>query len=169
MTTLLFYIFSCLTVLGALLVITAKNPVNSILALIATFFFITCHYMLLNAQFLGIVNMIVYAGAVMVLFLFVIMLLNLNKDTEPQHSIYIKVGGIVAAGMLMVTLLAAFKSTINITHNALAVVHTNQVGLLKNLGKVLFNDFLLPFELSSILFLSAIIGAVMLGKKEVGE
>ena len=113
--------------------------------------------------------MIVYAGAVMVLFLFVIMLLNLNKDSEPQHNIYIKVGGVIAAGMLMVTLLAAFKSTINITHNALAVVHTNQVGLLKNLGKVLFNDFLLPFELSSILFLSAIIGAVMLGKKEVGE
>lgn len=169
MTSLLFYIFACCAIIGALFTVTSRSPINSILSLIATFFFITCHYMLLNAQFLGIVNMIVYAGAVMVLFLFVIMLLNLNKETEPQHSVFVKIGGMIAAGMLMVTLLGAFKETTNFTHNTLSVVHTNQVGLLKNLGQVLFKDFLLPFELSSILFLSAIIGAVMLGKKEVGE
>lgn len=169
MSSILFYLFAFCVIVSALFVVLSKTPINSILSLIATFFFITCHYILLNAQFLGIVNMIVYAGAIMVLFLFTIMLLNLNKDTEPQHNLYVKLAAFVAGGILMVTLLAAFKQTGNITHNTLSVVHANQIGLLKNLGQTLFNDFLLPFEISSILFLAAIVGAVMLGKKEVGE
>ncbi len=169
MSSILFYFFSVITIISALIVVSAKNPINSILALISTFFFITCHYILLNAQFLGIVNMIVYAGAIMVLFLFTVMLLNLNKDTEPQHNVMVKIGGVIAGGLLLMVLTAAFKQTTNFTHNTLAVVYTNQVGTLKNLGQTLFKDFLLPFEISSLLFLGAIIGAVILGKKEVGE
>ncbi len=169
MSTLLFYIFSLFTIVSALGVVVSRTPINSILSLIATFFFITCHYILLNAQFLGIVNIIVYAGAIMVLFLFTIMLLNLNKDAEPQHNNLVKIGGVVASGMLMVVLLSAFKHTGNITHNTLAVVHVNQVGLLENLGKTLFTKFLVPFEISSVLFIAAVVGAVVLGKKEIGE
>lgn len=169
MSSILFYFFSVITIISALIVVSAKNPINSILALISTFFFITCHYILLNAQFLGIVNMIVYAGAIMVLFLFTVMLLNLNKDTEPQHNVMVKIGGVIAGGLMLIVLTAAFKQTTNFTHNTLAVVYTNQVGTLKNLGQTLFKDFLLPFEISSLLFLGAIIGAVILGKKEVGE
>ncbi len=169
MSTILFFVFAVLTIMGAIFVISAKTPINSILSLIATFFFITCNYILLNAQFLGIVNMIVYAGAIMVLFLFTIMLLNLNKDAEPQHNVYIKIGGVIAAGIFLLVILSAFVKTGNITNNTLAVVHTNQVGLLKNLGNTLFTEFLIPFELTSVLFITAIIGAVMLGKKEIGE
>ncbi|MEQ1734549.1 MAG: NADH-quinone oxidoreductase subunit J [Bacteroidia bacterium] len=169
MTTLLFYIFSILTIVSAIGVVSSKTPINSILSLIATFFFISCHYILLNAQFLGIVNMIVYAGAIMVLFLFTIMLLNLNKDSEPQHNNFIKMGAVIASGMLLIVLLSAFKDTININHNTLAVVHVNQVGLLQNLGTVLFTKFLVPFEISSVLFIAGVVGAVVLGKKEIGE
>ena len=169
MSSILFYVFAVLTIISALLVVAVKNPINSILSLISTFFFITCHYILLNAQFLGIVNMIVYAGAIMVLFLFTVMLLNLNKDTEPQHNSFVKIGAVIAAGMLLIVLTAAFKQTTNFTHNTLAVVYTNQIGTLKNLGQTLFKDYLLPFEISSMLFLGAIIGAVVLGKKEAGE
>jgi NADH-quinone oxidoreductase subunit J len=169
MSTLLFYIFAFLTIVSAILVVSSRTPINSILSLIATFFFISCHYILLNAQFLGIVNMIVYAGAIMVLFLFTIMLLNLNTDSEPQHNNFIKIGGVIASGMLMIVLLSAFKNTENFNHNTLAVVHANQVGLMQNLGKTLFTKFLVPFEISSVLFIAAVVGAVVLGKKEIGE
>jgi NADH-quinone oxidoreductase subunit J len=78
----------------------SKNPVFSVLWLIVTFFTISGHYILLNAQFLAVVNIIVYAGAIMVLFLFVIMLMNLSKDTEPQKSKWLKLAGAVAGGCL---------------------------------------------------------------------
>ena len=87
--------------------------------------------------------MIVYAGAIMVLFLFTVMLLNLNKDTEPQHNAMVKIGAVIASGLLLIVLTAAFKQTTNFTHNTLAVVYTNQVGTIKNLGQTLFKDFLL--------------------------
>lgn len=82
----LFWFLTVMAISCALGVILSRNPVNSVLFLIATFFAISGHYILLNAQFLAIVNIIVYAGAIMVLFLFVIMLMNLNADTEPQKN-----------------------------------------------------------------------------------
>ncbi|HZI02049.1 MAG TPA: NADH-quinone oxidoreductase subunit J, partial [Flavisolibacter sp.] len=94
-TQIVFYLLSALSIISALLVITSKNPVHSVLWLIVTFFTISGHYILLNAQFLAVVNIIVYAGAVMVLFLFVIMLMNLNKDTEPQKNKWLKLAGAV--------------------------------------------------------------------------
>jgi NADH-quinone oxidoreductase subunit J len=83
-TLILFWVLSIFALFSALMVVTSKNPVFSVIWLIVTFFIISGHYILLNAQFLAIVNIIVYAGAIMVLFLFVIMLMNLSKDTEPQ-------------------------------------------------------------------------------------
>ena len=77
---------------SAIMVVISKNPVHSVLWLIVTFFAISGHYILMNAQFLGIVNLIVYAGAIMVLFLFVIMLMNLNAETEPQKNKWLKTG-----------------------------------------------------------------------------
>ena len=93
---ILFWFLSVVALFSALMVITSKNPVYSVLWLIATFFAISGHYILLNAQFLAIVNVIVYAGAIMVLFLFVIMLMNLNKETEPQKNRWLKMAGAVA-------------------------------------------------------------------------
>src|SRR5437762_9214693 len=93
------------------MVVFSKNPIHSVLYLIITFFAIAGHYVLLNAQFLAAVHVIVYAGAIMVLFLFVIMLLNLNKETEPHKSNALKLAAVIAAGLLLVVLVGALKGT----------------------------------------------------------
>lgn len=161
-TQILFWILSVIALFSAVMVITSKNPVYSVLWLIITFFSISGHYILLNAQFLAIVNIIVYAGAIMVLFLFVIMLMNLTKDTEPQKSKWLKLAGAVAGGCLLLVLVSALRHT----ETQMTQMVTGDIGLIENLGKVLFNDYIVPFEISSILFLSAMVGAVVIGKKE---
>ncbi len=163
-TQILFWFLSVVALFSALMVITSKNPVYSVLWLIVTFFSISGHYILLNAQFLAIVNIIVYAGAIMVLFLFVIMLMNLNKETEPQKNRWLKMAGAVAGGCLLLVLVAALKDT-DIKQQQ-ALVNEGSIGLIKNLGKELFTTYVIPFEISSVLFLSAMVGAVVIGKKE---
>lgn len=164
MTTYIFYFLSFFALLCALMVVFSKNPVHSVLYLIMTFFAIAGHYILLNAQFLAAVHVIVYAGAIMVLFLFVIMLLNLNTESEPHKKPWLKFAAVIAAGLFLITIVGTLKG-------AEATVQVQKVdksiGLIENLGKVLFKDFLLPFEVSSILFLSAMVGSVMLGKKNI--
>lgn len=159
----LFYLVAFLTILFSLLVIFTKNPVYSVLYLIATFFTFTIHYILLNAQFLAVVNFIVYMGAIMVLFLFVLMLMNLNKDTEPMKSNLVKIIGVIAGGTFLVTLGGSVNA---IQTSAVSTLPNSDIGLVENLGKVLFSEFLLPFEVSSILLLSAMVGAVLLAKKD---
>jgi NADH-quinone oxidoreductase subunit J len=159
----LFYLVAFLSIFFSLLVIFSKNPVHSVLYLIVTFFTFTIHYILLNAQFLAIVNFIVYMGAIMVLFLFVLMLLNLNEETEPIKPTLLKVMGVVAGMCLLVTLAGSLKA---LSVSEPVVLQNANLGLVKNLGKVLFNQFLLPFEISSLLLLSAMVGAVLLAKKE---
>jgi NADH-quinone oxidoreductase subunit J len=163
MTEILFWFLTALTLMGALMVVFSKNPVHSVLWLILVFFAISGHYILLNAQFLAIVNLIVYAGAIMVLFLFVIMLMNLNAETEPQKNKWLKMAGAFAGGSLMLVMVAALKDT-DIRTKTLAGKEGN-IGLVQELGKVLFTDYVLPFEISSVLFLSAMVGAVVIGKK----
>jgi NADH-quinone oxidoreductase subunit J len=104
----------------------------------------------------------VYAGAIMVLFLFVIMLMNLNKDTEPQKSKWLKIAGALAGSCLLLVLVAAFRNVEGQT----AEMNSGDIGLIQNLGRVLFTEYVVPFEISSILFLSAMVGAVVIGKKE---
>lgn len=143
--------------------IFTKNPVHSVLYLVITFFTFTVHYILLNAQFLAVVNFIVYMGAIMVLFLFVLMLLNLNKETEPMKSNLVKVMAVIA-GLCLITTLIGSMNLLEVS-NPVVLVNPN-IGLVKELGKVLFKDFLLPFEISSILLLTAMIGAVLLAKND---
>lgn len=157
-----FYFLSFVAILTSLLVVVSKNPVHSVLYLILTFFAITGHYVLLNAQFLAIVNMVVYAGAIMVLFLFVIMFLNLNKDAEPKKPIVMQFASVISAGLLFLVLVAAVKDVIITT----PVTVDSQIGTVANLGKKLFTDYVVPFEITSVLFLSAMIGAVVIGKKQ---
>jgi NADH-quinone oxidoreductase subunit J len=157
-----FYFLAFLSVMFALLVVVSKNPIHSVLYLILTFFTIAAHYILLNAQFLAVVHVIVYAGAIMVLFLYVIMLLNLNAEVEPHKSRWLKIAATVSGGLLMVVLVGALRSYAVSARPAEVI----DIGMIKNLGKVLYNEFMLPFEISSILFLAAMVGAVMLGKKE---
>lgn len=166
MDKILFLFLAAVAICSALAVIFAKSPVYSVLALIITFFSIAGHFVLLNAQFLAIVNVIVYAGAIMVLFLFVIMLLNLNRSSEPQKPFYVKLAACIAGGLLLVTLVGAIKGAS--IQNSDALVGTD-IGSVERLGQVLFTNFLFPFEISSVLFLSAMIGAVMLGKKNLKD
>lgn len=166
MDQLVFLILSIISIGAALAVIFSKNPVYSVLFLILTFFSIAGHYVLLNAEFLFIVHIIVYAGAILVLFLFVIMLLNLNKTTETGKSMLPKIAGAISGGLLLIVLLGAVKG-LNQAEAAQAI--NADMGSVKNLGKILFDEYLLPFEVSSTLFLSAMIGAVMLGKKNLKD
>lgn len=160
---ILFWFLSTLTLCSAVMVIISKNPVYSILYLIVTFFAISGHYVLLNAQFLAIVNIIVYAGAIMVLFLFVIMLMNLNVEAEPRKNKWLKLTGTIAGGSLLLVCIAILRDTELKTKTAQLI--NGNIGLVNSLGQVLFKDYIVPFEISSILFLSAMIGAVILGKK----
>lgn len=163
-TQILFWLLSALVLFSAVMVVVNRHPVFSVIWLIVTFFGISGHYILLNAQFLAVVNIIVYAGAIMVLFLFVIMLMNLNKDMEPQKSKWLKIVGVIAAGCMLLVLVAALKD-IDIK-DQIAETNTGDIGLIENLGTVLFTKYVIPFEISSVLFLSAMVGAVVIGKKE---
>lgn len=161
--SIIFYILATLAVISALGVVFAKNPINSVLLLIGTFLTIAGQYILLNAQFLAVVHIIVYMGAIMVLFVFVIMLLNLNKEKEPFQKLMVKVAALLTSGMLLLVLLAA-ATKVNLS--VPATVLSPNMGLVRELGLVLFRDYLFPFETASVLFLAAMVGAVVLGKRE---
>jgi NADH-quinone oxidoreductase subunit J len=158
-----FYFLSFFGIICALLVVFSKNPVYSVLYLILTFFAIAGHYILLNAQFLAAVHVIVYAGAIMVLFLYVIMLLNLNQESEPHKSTFLKFAAAICGGLLLIIFVGALKGT-----ELMGPQHQDSadMGLVKSVGRVLFSDYLLPFEVSSVLLLASMVGAVMLGKSE---
>jgi NADH-quinone oxidoreductase subunit J len=159
---ILFWVLTVMAISCALGVVLSRNPISSVLFLILTFFSISGHYILLNAQFLAVVNIIVYAGAIMVLFLFVIMLMNLNADTEPQKNKLVQLAGVISGGILFLVVLAALRDA------SVRPVpqESSEIGLIENLGKILFTNYVLPFEISSVLFLSAMIGAIVIGKKE---
>jgi len=160
---ILIWILGGLTIGTALMVILSKHPIRSVLFLVATFFLISAHYVLLNAQFLAIVNIIVYAGAIMVLFLFVLMLLNLNQDKIKKTAYMLKISSVIIGGLFLIVLIAALKDSFDF--KSIEGVRTD-VGYVKVLGQTLFSKYLVPFEISSILFISAMVGALMLAKKE---
>jgi NADH-quinone oxidoreductase subunit J len=162
-TQWVFGILSFMTVMFALLVIFSRNPIHSVLYLVLTFFCIAGHYLLMNSQFLAIVHIVVYAGAIMVLFLFVIMLMNLNEQTDPRKSAMSKVIASLVGGMILLVLVASLKGTEQFMQANVAGKNT---GLIENLGEVLFTEYLFPFEIVSILLLAALVGVIMLGKKE---
>jgi NADH-quinone oxidoreductase subunit J len=164
-TEILFFFLSALAIFSAIMVLISKNPIHSVLWLVAVFFAISGHYILLNAQFLAIVNMIVYAGAIMVLFLFVVMLMNLNAETEPQKNLWMKLAGVISGGCLLMVLVSLVRQATDLNAKK-AMTTTGDIGLIKNLGKLLFSEYVVPFEITSVLFLSAMIGAIVIGKKE---
>lgn len=162
-TQWLFGILSFLAIMFALMVVFTRNPVNSVLYLVLTFFCIAGHYVLLNAQFLAVVHIVVYSGAIMVLFLFIIMLMNLNADSEPRKHIISRVIAGIIGGALLFVMVGALKGAEQLQ---LVQGGASQIGLVKNLGKVLFSEFLLPFEFITILLLAALVGAIMIGKRD---
>jgi len=157
-----FYFLSFLAIFSGLAMILSRNPVHSVLYLIVTFFAIAGHYFLLNAEFLGAVHIIVYAGAIMVLFLYVIMMLNLNKEQIEKTKNWIKFTAVLSSGVLMLVLVSL------VSRSTIVPISQGEAtdGTVQHLGKILYSDFLLPFELASVLFLAAMVGAVYLSKKE---
>lgn len=163
MTLYLFFFLSALAVFCGLMTVFSRNPVHSVLFLIGCFFAIAGHYLLLNAQFLAVVHIIVYAGAIMVLFLFTLMLMNLNEETEKHKPAIARIGAVIASGVLMLVLVAVLNRAGNMP---LPAYTDATVGTIQNLGKVLLDEYFFPFEFASVLFLSAMIGAVLLAKKD---
>lgn len=164
MEQFLFFLIGGIALVSAVYFVAARNPLYAILSLIVTFFSIAGLYILLNAQFLGIVQIIVYTGAIMVLFLYILMMLNLNKEDESRKHNINKFVGIFAAGILFIGMLGAYKGLNGKTY---AGQIDHGAGLTKNLGKLLFNEYVLPFELASILILAGIVGAVLVGKRDL--
>lgn len=167
METLLFYIVALVALGSGLIVILAKNPVNSALGLVNTFFCLAVFYVMLYAPFMAAVQIMVYAGAIMVLILFVIMLLNLGTEARKRYM-----HGVVwaaFASLLVLVNAVVFIKRGQITGVQGDVTKTTilQYGHTEMIGKTMFTEFLLPFEIASILLLVAIVGAVVLAKKEV--
>ncbi len=161
----LFYLLAAISVLSAAVVVAAKSPITSVIALIVCFMSIAGHYVLLNAQFLAMVHVIVYTGAILILMLFVIMLLNMNAEVEKRKPLVLRLLAVVTGGLMLLVLLAATKQGLGAAPES----YDAGVGLVKHVGQVLFREYLIPFEVSSVLFLSAMAGAMMLAKKDGTE
>ena len=164
-----FAILAAGAVVTALLVILQLNPMASAIFLILTFFCLAGIYLLLSAPFLAVIQVLVYAGAIMVLFLFVIMLLNLEKEQKfiPRVRLQ-KVFGVFFGLVLLFQIGAVFHSLFLTGEKGL--FPPDKVAALGNtevVARLLFTDFLLPFEITSVLLLVAIIGAVILAKREI--
>jgi NADH-quinone oxidoreductase subunit J len=167
--TALFVVLAVATVVAAILVILQRNPVNSAIFLIVTFFCLAGIYLLLQAEFVAIIQVLVYAGAIMVLFLFVIMLLNLEKEQKlvATHRLQ-KIVGVLLGAILLFQIGVIFKSAL--LEGAKGDFPAEQVAAAGNtqvLARLLFTDFLLPFEITSVLLLVAIVGAIVLAKREI--
>jgi NADH-quinone oxidoreductase subunit J len=160
MTQVLFFVFSIVAIAAAVMMIVHRNPVYCALFLILSMFSLAGIFVLLNAPFIAAVHIIVYAGAIMVLFLFVIMLLDLRGDGAKERSgVSMQAIGILAAAVVFVELVLFFKDSEILDKTA-----GNVVGHTEDVGKLLFTEYLFPFEIASLLLLSAIIGSVVLAK-----
>jgi NADH-quinone oxidoreductase subunit J len=161
---ILFCVLSAITIATAFLTVFSRNPIHSAIYLVICFFSIAGHYLLLNAQFLAIVHVIVYSGAIMILFLFTIMLMNLNKENEVHKPRITRLGAIVSFCLICLVLIAIFINSKPIVGEYIATGEDFQS--IKVLGKILLNEYMVPFEFASILLLVAMIGTVLLSKKE---
>ncbi len=164
---LLFYTLGTVAIGSGILVVTRRNPVMSALSLVLNFFCLAGLYLTLNAQFIAVVQIIVYAGAIMVLFLFVIMLLNLRDDRILPDGLSIRkiIGGGVAFGLLLQVLYILMNASDGFPQKDVALAVST--GTVEVIGVQLFTTFLFPFEITSLLLTAAIVGAVLLAKKKL--
>jgi NADH-quinone oxidoreductase subunit J len=160
----LFYIFATILIVSALKVITAKNPVHSVLFLILAFFNAASLLVMQGAEFLAMILVIVYVGAVAILFLFVVMMLNVNfVKMYEKFSSYLPLGLIIAAILFLEIYLALKFSLVNYSSKvAVNPLHFAELDNTKSIGMVLYTDFIYPFQLSGVILLVAMIGAIIL-------
>ena len=162
-----FFIVALVAVVSCILVITCRNPVNSALSLVMAFFCLATFYVMLDAPFMAAIQVIVYAGAIMVLIVFVIMLLNLRTETASRYRHAVVIGSTVGVLSLFEIIYFLLRGGVTGTRGGLNKEIIERVGHTELIGRSMFTDFLLPFEITSILLLIAIIGAVVLSKKKI--
>ncbi len=167
MESIFFIVVAAVAVISSLMVITCKNPINSALSLVMTFFCLATFYVMLDAPFMAATQVIVYAGAIMVLIIFVIMLLNIRVETVKRSSHGVLAGSAVGIFVLFQTCWFLIKGNATGMTGPVDKAMIVNVGHVELIGKSLFTDFLLPFEITSILLLAAIVGAVILAKKKI--
>ena len=171
MTPTVFWIFGVIAMVSALLCITRRSPIGSALWLVVTLFCIAALFAGLDAQFLAVLQVLVYAGAIMVLFLFVIMLLNLGRPGPSDIKGPLAIGvGIVLAGVMLFLLSPLGRTTlpaaIQVAPGSVRALQQHQ-GVVGAVANPLFGAYLIPFEIASVLLLAAIVGAVVLAKRKL--
>ena len=165
----IFYIFAALSVFGALGVLFLKNPIHCALSLVGTFFCLGSIYVMLNAEFVAVIQVLIYAGAIMVLFLFVLMLLS-SSDTKMSSNKWTL--GKILAGLLSLGIFVqiAYLFTGNElklgTKGEYPIEVVEEIGSIALIGRLLFTDYILSFEIIVILLLVAVIGAVVIAKRK---
>lgn len=164
MGEIIFYFLATITLGTAFLTVLSRNPIHSAIYLVICFFSIAGHYLLLNAQFLAIVHIIVYSGAIMILMLFTIMLMNLHANLEKYKPTMINLGATVGFCLLGLILISGLMHTKPVVESYYYGGEDFQS--INVLGQVLMNDYVVPFEFVSVLLLVAMIGAVLISKKD---
>jgi NADH-quinone oxidoreductase subunit J len=165
MAQILFFYFATIILASAALVVILRNPVYSALSIFIMFLHVAGIFVLLNAEFIAAIQMLVYAGAILVLYLFVVMLLNLRRE-ERYHRQYV-LGGLLGVVILTELLLVMFQSTFSPPTGPYTPAVLQAVGNTEAVGKALFTTYLLPFEVASLVLLAAMIGSIVLAKRVV--
>ena len=170
---ILFYLVAALTVAAGVGVIALKSPVHSALSLLSTFLMVAVLFVIRHAEFLAAVQVLVYAGGIMVLFLFVIMLVNV-KGVQPESAFLTRwaplaiVGGVLVGALLALLVLLGVLATGSGDAAALQTVDGELVGNTEAVGITLYTTYLVPFEIVSVVLLVAMIGAIIFGRRDAG-
>ena len=167
MDHIFFFYFAGVIAATSLLVVALRNPVYSALALLIMFFHVAGLYVTLHAEFLAAVQIVVYAGAILVLYLFVVMLLNVK--TEERYHNQLPVAGLLGVMLCTEVILLAIQSRTAVSASAVPVDPVSTSGNTETIGEVLYSTYLFPFEVASLILLVAMIGAIILAKKDLGE
>lgn len=167
MEAILFYLTALVAVVASFYVTKCRNPINSALCLVTNFICLAVLYVMLEAPFMAAIQIMVYAGAIMVLIIFVIMLLNLGTAIKSVYTHGLIGGGVLAVLMLILTNRFVAGGEATGTGGEVTSEMIRNFGHTEMIGKAMFTDFLLPFEIASILLLVAIVGAVVLSKRKV--
>ncbi|TAN38982.1 MAG: NADH-ubiquinone/plastoquinone oxidoreductase chain 6 [Nitrospirae bacterium] len=164
---LIFGYFAAVIVLLSLLVITRKNPVHSVMWMLLLFFHIAAMYLFLNAEFIAAIQVIVYAGAILVLFLFVVLLLNLKEELEADRFVGSWPVAVLVSGGIFLGLASVLRSFVIGRQGSFTVELIQKVTHTKTLGLIMYTEYLFPFEIASLILLIAVIGAIVLAKKRM--
>ena len=164
----LFFAYYAFTIIAlSLLVVTRRNPVHSVMWMLLLFFHIAGLYLFLNAEFIAAIQVIVYAGAILVLFLFVVLLLNLKEEISIKRFVGSWPAGLFVTGLLFVSVVTALGSYVKgpVGKHSIQVIRSETHT--KALGKLMYTEYLFPFEIASLILLVAVVGAIVLAKRKL--